>query len=100
MKNKFLNAEFGYCPRVLCDRQIVLPIAITLCQASGVNPLPFAVGITVISALAIATPLGAGFVAYVAMAGYGFKDFLRYGWLFAVVSCVLVIVGTPLFFPF
>ncbi|MBQ2312485.1 MAG: anion permease [Firmicutes bacterium] len=79
---------------------IVLPIAITLCQASGVNPLPFAVGITVISALAIATPLGAGFVAYVAMAGYGFKDFLRYGWLFAVVSCVLVIVGTPLFFPF
>ena len=29
MKNKFLNAEFGYCPRVLCDRQIVLPIAMS-----------------------------------------------------------------------
>lgn len=79
---------------------IVLPIALTLCQSAGVNPLPFAVGITVISALAIATPLGAGFVAYVAMAGYGFKDFLKYGWLFAVVSCILVIIGTPLVFPF
>ena len=29
MKSKFLNAEFGYCPRVLCDRQIVLPIAMS-----------------------------------------------------------------------
>lgn len=79
---------------------IVLPIAITLCQSAGVSPIPFAVGITVISALAIATPLGAGFVAYVAMAGYGFKDFLKYGWFFACVSCVLVIVTVPIFFPF
>ena len=29
MKNKFLNAEFGYCPRILCERQIVLPIAMS-----------------------------------------------------------------------
>ncbi len=29
MKNKFLNAEFGYCPRVLCDRQVVVPVAMS-----------------------------------------------------------------------
>ena len=29
MKNKFLNAEFGYCPRVKCERQIVLPVALS-----------------------------------------------------------------------
>ena len=29
MKHKFLNAEFGYCPRVLCDRQIVIPVAMS-----------------------------------------------------------------------
>ena len=29
MKSKFLNAEFGYCPRVLCDRQTVLPVAMS-----------------------------------------------------------------------
>jgi sodium-dependent dicarboxylate transporter 2/3/5 len=79
---------------------IVLPIAITLCQAAGVSPIPFAVGITIMSALAIATPLGAGFVAYVSMAGYGFKDFLRFGWPFACLSCALVIITTPIFFPF
>lgn len=79
---------------------IVLPIALTLCQSAGVSPLPFAIGITVMSSLAIATPLGAGFVAYVAMAGYGFKDFLKYGALFAILACVLIIFVTPIFFPF
>lgn len=79
---------------------IVLPIALEMCQAAGVNPMPFAIGITIISALAIATPLGAGFVAYVSMAGYSFKDFMRFGWPFAVLALILVIIVTPLIFPF
>ena len=58
------------------------------------------IGITIISALAIATPLGAGFVAYVSIAGYSFKDFVRFGWPWAVLSLILVIVVTPLIFPF
>jgi di/tricarboxylate transporter len=79
---------------------IVLPIALGLCQATGISPMPYTIGIAVISALAIATPLGAGFVAYVAMAGYGFRDFLRFGWPFAVASLILVTIFTPIFFPF
>lgn len=79
---------------------IILPIALEMCAASGVSPMPYAVGITIISALAIATPLGAGFVAYVSMAGYSFKDFLRFGWPWALLALILVIVVTPLIFPF
>ena len=79
---------------------IILPIALEMCQASGISPLPFAIGITIISALAIATPLGAGFVAYVSIAGYSFKDFVKFGWPFAVLSLILVIIVTPLVFPF
>lgn len=29
MRNKFLNGIFGACPRVLCDRQLVVPIAMS-----------------------------------------------------------------------
>lgn len=79
---------------------IILPITLEMCTASGVSPMPYAIGITIISALAIATPLGAGFVAYVSIAGYSFKDFVRFGWPWAVLSLILVIVVTPLIFPF
>jgi di/tricarboxylate transporter len=79
---------------------IVLPIALEMCKVTGTNPLTYTIGISITSALAIATPLGAGFVAYVAMAGYNFRDFLRFGLPFAVLSLILVIVVTPLIFPF
>lgn len=29
MRNKFLNGVFGGCPRVLCERQLVLPVALS-----------------------------------------------------------------------
>ncbi len=29
MKAKFLNGVFGVCPRVLCDRQLVLPVGMS-----------------------------------------------------------------------
>ena len=29
MKNKFLNGTFGGCPRILCEKQLVVPIGIS-----------------------------------------------------------------------
>jgi casein kinase II subunit beta len=29
MRAKFLNGVFGACPRVLCDRQLVLPVGMS-----------------------------------------------------------------------
>ena len=79
---------------------IILPIVLEMAAIAGFNPMPFAVGVTVMCAMAIATPLGAGFVAYVMVCGYKFSDFLKYGAPFAVVSCIAIIISTPIFFPF
>lgn len=79
---------------------ILLPIVLEMAQIAGFNPMPYAVGITVMCALAVATPLGAGYVAYVMTAGYKFSDFVKYGIPFAILSCILIIIITPIVFPF
>ena len=79
---------------------ILLPIVLEMAQIAGFNPMPFAVGITVMCALAVATPLGAGYVAYIMTAGYKFTDFIKYGFPFALLTCILIILITPIVFPF
>lgn len=79
---------------------IILPPAILTATAMGLNPLTFAIGITIGAGFTFATPLANGFVGMTMSAGYKFTDYPKYGLLLSLITYILVVVLVPLFHPF
>lgn len=79
---------------------IILPPAILTATAMGLNPLTFAIGITIGAGFTYATPLANGFVGMTMSAGYKFTDYPKYGLLLSLITYILVVVLVPLFHPF
>ncbi|NLZ38355.1 MAG: hypothetical protein GX893_01940, partial [Firmicutes bacterium] len=79
---------------------IILPPALFLANAMGLNPYPFAYAITFGASLAFTLPLANGFVGLSMSAGYKFTDLPKYGLLLSVISYFVIIVFTPMLFPF
>lgn len=79
---------------------IFLPIAISLCEGMGYNVMPFAVGITMASSMAVATPMANGTIAMALVAGYEFSDYAKYAGLMTVISYAAIVALVPLLFPF
>ena len=69
---------------------ILLPMILPAVLSAGLNPAPFAVGITLGASFAVATPLANGFIGYTLSAGYRFKEIVRYGWLLSALIWLLI----------
>lgn len=78
---------------------IVLPIAFSICDVMGYNPLPFCIGITFGASFACSTPLAASQIAMTLVAGYKFSDYLKYTLPLIVIFLVGILVFVPLCYP-
>jgi di/tricarboxylate transporter len=79
---------------------VVAPIAIQAAQQSGMDPRALAMGVALASSLAFLTPLGHPVnVLVMGPGGYRFSDFLKVGWLLALLSFAIVMILLPIFWP-
>ena len=78
---------------------ILLPMILPAVISAGLNPTPFAVGITLGASFAVATPLANGFIGYTLSAGYRFKEIVRYGLLLSVLIWVLICAFCCICYP-
>lgn len=78
---------------------ILIPMILPAVLSAGLNPTPFAVGITLGASFAVATPLANGFIGYTLAAGYRFKEIVRYGWLLSILIWLLICVLCCLCYP-
>lgn len=81
---------------------IMLPIALGICESSGLNPEPFVFAIMMAASASFATPLGYQTNLMVLGPGdYRFADFVRVGVpmniFVGVVTLVVLLVGWPLY---
>ena len=79
---------------------MVLPVVLSLCQARGFSPYPFAMGITLAAASAMCTPLSNTPLTMVGIYGYRFGDYVRYNLGLDILLGITNILLTPLVFPF
>lgn len=78
---------------------IVLPIALSLCTANGLNPVPFTLGIVFAANLTFSTPLANAQTAMTLVAGYKFSDYIRYTWLLDILIIAAIVFVIPLIYP-
>ena len=78
---------------------IVLPIALSLCAANGLNTIPFTLGIVFAANLTFSTPLANAQTAMTLVAGYKFSDYIRYTWLLDILVLVAILCVIPLLYP-
>ena len=78
---------------------IMLPIALSLCAANGMNPMAFGLGIVYAANLTFSTPLANAQTAMTLVAGYKFSDYIRYTWLLDILVFAVIVAVVPLCFP-
>jgi di/tricarboxylate transporter len=80
---------------------LIYPIAIALALASGLDPRPFAIAITVAASASFLTPIGyqTNTMVY-GLGGYRFTDYARLGLPLTVAVVTAVIFFVPMFWPF
>ena len=77
---------------------IVLPIAILITTARGLNTYAFALGITLASGVSISCPLASSTLGMSMAVGYKFNDYFKYGFALDVVFYLLIITLVPLLY--
>ncbi len=77
---------------------IILPILIAIAPGMGLNPYPYALGITIASGVSLSSPLASSTLGMSMCVGYKFKDYFKYGFILDVVSYVIIIVSVPLIY--
>jgi di/tricarboxylate transporter len=79
---------------------VMVPIAITVAGASGVDPRSLVMGVALATSTAFLTPLGHPVnLLVMGSGGYGFRDYWRLGWPLAVLVLALVVLLLPVVWP-
>jgi len=78
---------------------IFLPVVVSACQSYGFNVLPFCMGIVYAANLACATPLAHAQVTMTMVAGYRFTDYLKANLPVNILTVIILVIFTPIFFP-
>ncbi len=79
---------------------ILTPIAFSLAQQMGCDPMPFMIGVIWAANMPYSTPIGASVITMTMTAGYRFKDYTKIGLPYNIVACAVVIISVPLLFKF
>lgn len=96
----FLTAIFGLFLANTAAAVLMAPIAITTAHAFDVSPYPFAVVVLIASSAAFVTPFSTPVVTLVVEPGrYRFLDFIKIGVPLLILTYVITILITPIFFP-
>ncbi len=77
---------------------IVLPILIAIAPRMGLNPYPFALGITIASGVSLSSPLASSTLGMSMCVGYRFNDYFKYGFVLDVLSYMTIIISVPLIY--
>ena len=100
----FITAISIVLTQVLYDNTAVvlmLPIALDMAVDLGCNPLPFAVAVMLAVASNFCTPFSTGHITNVMVRGqYSRSELWRYGWPFALIMFVVIVLSVTLFYPF
>jgi len=78
---------------------LVLSFVFTLVSPLNLNPVSYALGITLGVSQVFSSPLSCNSTQMAMTAGYRFKDFTRYGLPLDIVGYFAIIIFVPLFFP-
>lgn len=78
---------------------IVLPIALSMCNTYDFNHMSFCIGITLAASIACCTPLAAAQITMTLVAGYEFKDYMKYGIPLSLLCYLGILLVVPLFHP-
>lgn len=78
---------------------IVLPMAIDVAPMMGLNIYAYAMGITLASSVALATPLSCTPLTMVMGHGYRFSDYAKYSLPFDLIALAVILLAVPMIYP-
>ena len=79
---------------------VVLPVAVSAAHQLGVDPRPFAIGVTLAASCSFITPLEPSCVLVYGPGHYRFTDFFRLGTPLTALLLAFLVVAVPFFWPF
>lgn len=78
---------------------VMLPIAIAAAAHLGVDPRPFAIGVTLAGSCSFVTPLEPASMLVYGVGRYRFSDFVRVGVPLTLAVVALLVAGVPMIWP-
>lgn len=78
---------------------VVLPPILAICMQLGFNPRAFALAICYGANLCFATPLANAQTGMTMVAGYQFKDYIKYNILLELIVLLGIVLFVPMFYP-
>ncbi len=93
----FLTQVMSNIPTIL----LFMPIGVSIAEAIGVSPYPVCMIITLAGAASYATPFAAPQnMMTVGWTRYRFLDFLKAGLPMLLITCLVILIVTPIYLPY